>query len=478
MDLPLRFPLRVGGSVFEDAPRAVVRDPWRGEVVGEIGLADGERAEIAVRGAERAFEKMRRLASFERKRILRNVAQAVEQSAEFFAELMAREAGKPLQFARAEVKRAVSTLELGAEEAGRLGGEVVPLDLAETAAGFAGGYARVPAGPVIAMAPFNFPLNLVCHKLAPALASGCSIVLKPAPQAPLSALKLAELVRESGAPADAFQVVPCDIPVAEKLVRDERFATLSFTGSARVGWHLKSIAGKKRTLLELGGNAAILVHDDADLTWALGRTITSAFAYAGQVCIKAQRLFVQEAVYDSFVSELARRSSALEVRDPLDPNAVVSSLIDEASAVRVESWVSEALGQGVERLAGGPREGARLPPTVLAVSKPEQLRLKVVAEEVFGPVLTVHRYNSWQDAIATAGSTRYGLQAAIFTQNLARVREAFDGLQVGGLIVNDSPSFRVDAMPYGGVKDSGLGREGVRFAIEEMTERKLLVVRG
>jgi acyl-CoA reductase-like NAD-dependent aldehyde dehydrogenase len=478
MDLPLRFPLRVGGNVFEDAPRAVVRDPWRGEVVGEIGLADEERAEIAVRAAERAFEKMRRLASFERKRILRNVAQAVEQSGEFFAELMAREAGKPLQLARAEVKRAVSTLELGAEEAARLGGEVVPLDLAETAAGFAGGYARVPAGPVIAMAPFNFPLNLVCHKLAPALASGCPTVLKPAPQAPLSALKLAELVRESGAPADAFQVVPCEIPVAEKLVRDERFATLSFTGSARVGWHLKSIAGKKRTLLELGGNAAILVHDDADLTWALGRTITSAFAYAGQVCIKGQRLFVHEAVYDSFVSELARRSSALEVRDPLDPNALVSSLIDEASAVRVETWVSEALEQGVERLAGGSREGARLPPTVLAVSKPEQLRLKVVAEEVFGPVLTVHRYHSWQEAIATAGATRYGLQAAIFTQNLARVREAFDGLQVGGLIVNDSPSFRVDAMPYGGVKDSGLGREGVRFAIEEMTERKLLVVRG
>ena len=291
-------------------------------------------------------------------------------------------------------------------------------------------------------------------------------MLKPAPQAPLSALKLAELVRESGAPTDAFQVVPCDIPVAERLVRDERFATLSFTGSARVGWHLKSIAGKKRTLLELGGNAAILVHDDADLTWALGRTITSAFAYAGQVCIKAQRLFVHEPVYESFVSEL------VEVRDPLDPNALVSALIDEASAVRVESWVSEALEQGVERLDGGPREGARLRPTVLAVSKPEQLRLKVVAEEVFGPVLTV------QEAIATAGATRYGLQAAIFTQNLARVREAFDGLQVGGLIVNDSPSFRVDAMPYGGVKDSGLGREGVRFAIEEMTERKLLVVRS
>jgi acyl-CoA reductase-like NAD-dependent aldehyde dehydrogenase len=478
MELPLRFPLTVGGRVFSDAPTALVRDPWRGDVVGEIGVADAARAEIATRAAVEVFEKTRRLPSFERKRILRKVAAAVEQSQELLAELMAREAGKPVALARAEVKRAVSTLELGAEESARMGGEVLPLDLSEAAAGFAGGYTRLPAGPVIAMAPFNFPLNLVCHKLAPALASGCSIVLKPAPQAPLTALKLADIVRASGAPESAFQVVPCDIPVAESLVRDERFATLSFTGSARVGWHLKSIAGKKRTLLELGGNAAVVVHEDADLSWALGRTLTSAFAYAGQVCIKAQRLFVHAPVYDSFVGELARRTRELSPRDPLDPSTLVSCLIDEANAVRVESWVSEALARGAERLAGGAREGARLAPTVLAITRPDQLTLKVVAEEVFGPVLTVHRYESWDEALVTAGATRYGLQAAIFTQNLARVREAFAVLEVGGLIVNESPSFRVDAMPYGGVKDSGFGREGVRFAIEEMTEKKLLVLKS
>jgi len=477
MDLPLRFPLRVGGTTHDDALRAVVRDPWRGQVVGEIGLADEARAEIATGAAVRAFEKMRRLSSFDRKRILRSIASAVEKNAESFAELMAREAGKPIALCSAEVKRAVFTLELGAEEASRVGGEVIPVDLTETANGFVGGYTRAPAGPVIAMAPFNFPLNLVCHKLAPALACGCSVVLKPAPQAPLSALKLAALVRESDAPADVFQVVPCEIPVAEKLVRDDRFATLSFTGSAKVGWHLKSIAGKKRVLLELGGNAAILVHEDADLAWALGRTMTSAFAYSGQVCIKAQRVFVHDTIYDSFVSELTRRARELEVRDPLDPSTLVSCLIDEANAVRVETWVNEALAVGVERLAGGDRDGARLPATVLAVKKPDHLKLKVVAEEVFGPVLTVHRYASWEDAIVEAGATRYGLQAGIFTQNLSRVRQAFDGLAVGGLIVNDSPSFRVDAMPYGGVKDSGMGREGVRFAIEEMTERKLLIVR-
>jgi acyl-CoA reductase-like NAD-dependent aldehyde dehydrogenase len=478
MDLPLRFPLHVDGKVVDDGPRAEVRDPWRGDVVGEVVLADEARAELAVTAAVRAFEKTRRMPSFEKKRLLQRVSSAVDAQGEVFAELIAREAGKPISLARAEVKRAVSTLELGAEEAARMGGEVLPLDLNEASVGFAGGYTRVPAGPVIAMAPFNFPLNLVCHKLAPALASGCSIVLKPPPQAPLTALKLAELVREAGAPADAFQVLPCEVGVAEKLVRDDRFTTLSFTGSAKVGWYLKSIAGKKRVLLELGGNAAIIVHEDADLGFALGRTLTSAFAYAGQVCIKGQRLFVHQAIYDSFVSELARRASELGVRDPLEPSSIVSSVIDETSAQRIESWISEAKERGVECLTGAPREGTRIAPTVLRVGSADQARLRVVAEEVFGPVLAVQRYTVWEDAIAQAAATRYGLQAGIFTQNLGRVRQAFDGLSVGAIIVNDSPSFRVDAMPYGGVKDSGLGREGVRFAMEEMTERKLLVIRG
>jgi len=478
MDLPLQFPLRVAGQVFDDGPRATIRDPWRGDVVGEIVLADAPRAELAAAASARAFSAMRRLPSFERKRILERIATAVEREAEPFAVLMAREAAKPIQLTRVEVKRAIATLELGAEEAGRIGGEVLALDLTETAAGFAGGYKRVPAGPVIALSPFNFPLNLVCHKLAPAFACGCPVVLKPAPQAPLTALKLADVVREAGAPADAFQVVPCDVSVAEGLVKDERFATLSFTGSARVGWHLKAIAGKKRVLLELGGNAAIIVHEDADLAWALGRTLTSSFAYAGQICVKAQRLFVHEAIYESFVSELAGRTSKLEPQDPLEPSALMSGLIDEANAIRVDAWISKALGAGMDRLAGGLRSGSRVPPTMLAARTPAHLGLEVVAEEIFGPVLTVHRYASWPEAIDQAGATRYGLQAGIFTQNLTRVREAFEGLSVGGLIVNDSPSFRVDAMPYGGVKDSGLGREGVRYAIDEMTERKLLVVRS
>ncbi|HKQ70854.1 MAG TPA: aldehyde dehydrogenase family protein, partial [Polyangiaceae bacterium] len=478
MDLPLRFPLRVAGQTFDDAATTEVRDPWRGDVVGVVGVAGDANAELAIRAATRSFDEMRRLPSFERKRILRRIAAGVDQSAELFAELIAREAGKPIALARVEVKRAVATLELGAEEATRMGGEVIPLDVTEAAAGFTGGYARVAAGPVIALSPFNFPLNLVCHKLAPAFAAGCPIVLKPPPQAPLTALQLAKVVRDAGADERAFQVVPCSVPTAEKLVSDERFATLSFTGSAKVGWYLKSIAGKKRTLLELGGNAAIVVHEDANIPFALDRTIVSAFAYAGQVCIKGQRVFVHHTIYEAFVTELARRAAELRVLDPLDPSATVSCLIDEASAERVETWVAEGASRGMPILAGGSRTGSRFAPTVLAATSSTHAALRVVAEEVFGPVLVVHRYENWGDAIAAAAATRYGLQAAVFTQHLGRIRQAFDGLPVGALIVNDSPSFRVDSMPYGGVKDSGLGREGVRYAIEEMTERKLLVVRG
>jgi acyl-CoA reductase-like NAD-dependent aldehyde dehydrogenase len=477
MDLPLYFPLHVAGKAFDDGRRVAVRDPWRGEVVGEVVLCDEPRAELATRAAERAFTAMRRLPAFERRRILKTIAQSVAWNAEKFAELIAREAGKPLKLAHAEVARAVSTLELGAEEATRVGGEVLPLDLTETAAGMVGGYTRVPAGPVIAMTPFNFPLNLACHKLAPAFACGCPVVLKPPPQAPLTSLLLGDLVNESGAPEGAFQVVPCEVPIAERLVRDERFATLSFTGSARVGWHLQTIARKKRVLLELGGNAAVIVHGDADVERAVEKVVRSAFDYAGHVCIKAQRLFVHESVYDAVVAELVGRAAAIVPRDPLDLAAIVSCLIDEASAIRVENWIAEARDAGAERLAGEKRDGSRMGPTLIAVTSPDHLRLKVVAEEVFGPVLTIHKYAAFADAIEQAGATRYGLQAALFTKDLARVREAFDGLRVGGLIVNESPSFRVDAMPYGGSKDSGLGREGVRFAIDEMTERKLLAIR-
>jgi len=454
-----------------------IHEPWSGAVVGQVELADASRADGAVRAVERGFDAMRALSSADRKKILRRVARSIEDDADGFATLLAREAGKPIAQARGEVARAVSTFDIASEEATRVGGEVMPLDVTDAARGARGYWTRVPAGPVLAIAPFNFPLNLVAHKVAPALACGCSVLLKPAPQTPLTSLRLAHAVRAAGAPDGAFVVVTCENDVAESLVRDERFATLSFTGSGKVGWHLKSISGKKRVLLELGGNAAAIVHEDAAVDRALDKIVAGAFAYAGQVCIKVQRVYVHEPIADAFMRRLAERAGALATRDPLDPEAVLGSMIDEANAIRVERWVDEARGAGARLLAGGHRHGARFEATVLAIEG-DGAGLKVVDEEVFGPVATVHRYATWDDALRMANATRYGLQAGVFTDSHARIRDAFDRLRVGGLIVNDVPTFRVDNMPYGGVRDSGFGREGVRFAIDEMTEKKLFVDRS
>jgi acyl-CoA reductase-like NAD-dependent aldehyde dehydrogenase len=467
--------LHIAGRRIEVGPTQVVHEPWSGAEIARVVLADEASAGEATLACVRAFDRLRACTSYDRKAVLARVAHEIEAREEAFSLLIAREAGKPIAMARAEVARAVSTFQIGAEEATRIVGEVLPLDVTSTTRGYVGSWVRVPAGPVIAISPFNFPLNLVAHKIAPALASGCPVVLKPPPQAPLTSLLLAECIRHAGGPDDAVQVVPCEVAVAEKLVRDDRFATLSFTGSAKVGWYLKSIAGKKRVLLELGGNAAVLVHGDAPIERAIERLVPGAFGYAGQVCIKVQRLYAHRPIADALVGRLVQLASAVEPKSPLDPKAVCGPMIDEANAKRVEQWVGEAARAGGRVLCGGRREGNRYWPTVIEFDG-DGRGLKVVDEEVFGPVLTVHRYDAWEEALAMADATRYGLQAGVFTDSRARVAEAFAKLHVGSLIVNDVPTFRVDSMPYGGTRDSGLGREGVRFAIEEMTERKLLVV--
>ena len=476
--LPPDGALHVASRRVDLGPVRTVREPWSGADVGQVVLADEARAEEATVAAVQAFSRLRTRSSHERKTMLARTAREIEAHQAVFAELLAREAGKPIALARTEVARAISTFDIGAEEATRLVGEVIPLDITATTRGYSGSWVRVPAGPVIAISPFNFPLNLVAHKIAPALACGCSIVLKPPPQTPLTSLLLAECIRRSVVPGDedAVQVVPCENAVAERLVRDDRFATLSFTGSAKVGWYLKSIAGKKRVLLELGGNAAVLVHDDAPLATATDCVVAGAFGYAGQVCIKVQRLYVHAPIADKFIDGIVSRARDIEPRSPLDPTALCGPMIDEANAKRVESWVEEATKAGARVLCGGRRDGNRYWPTVLSIDG-DGRGMKVVDEEVFGPVLTVHRYDTWDQALTMADGTRYGLQAGVFTDSRARVAEAFARLQVGGLVVNDVPTFRVDSMPYGGTRDSGLGREGVRFAIEEMTERKLLVVK-
>jgi acyl-CoA reductase-like NAD-dependent aldehyde dehydrogenase len=467
--------LHVASQRIEAGAMMIVRDPWSSAELGRVVLADETLAERATVACVRAFDRLRARTSFERKAVLAGVAREIQAREQQFADLIAHEAGKPIAMAHVEVARAISTFQIAAEEATRMTGEVMPLDISATTRGYAGSWVRVPAGPVIAISPFNFPLNLVAHKIAPALASGCPLILKPPPQAPFTSLLLGDCIRQAGCPDDAVQIVPCDVTVAEKLVRDDRFATLSFTGSAKVGWHLKAISGKKRVLLELGGNAAVLVHDDAPLVRALERIGPAAFGYAGQVCIKAQRLYVHRPIADAFVGGVVDRARAIEPKSPLDPKAVCGPMIDEDNAKRVEAWVDEAVGAGARVLCGGRREGNRFWPTVLEFDG-DGRGSKVVDEEVFGPVLTVHRYDAWDSGLAMADATRYGLQAGIFTDSRARIAEAFAKLHVGGLIVNDMPTFRVDSMPYGGTRDSGLGREGVRFAIEEMTERKLLVV--
>ncbi len=466
--------LFVASRTFADGPTLVVADPWSGEVLAHVTMADADRAAEATAAAGRAFRELRELPAYKRRDTLRKVARSIAERRDDFAALISREAGKPIAFARAEVDRAVCTFELGAEEATRVGGEVVPLDGSAPGEHRTGHWVRVPAGPVFAISPFNFPLNLVAHKVAPALACGCSVVLKPPPQAPLTSLALAAIVRDACPVENALQVLPCANEVAEACVTGDGFATLSFTGSTRVGWRLKALSGRKRVLLELGGNAAVLVHSDADLGRASERIARAAFGYAGQVCIKAQRLYVHRAIAGALVDDIVKRARAFQVGAPLDPSTVVGPLIDEASARRVEGWLAEAVAAGAGTLTGGVRDRNRLPATVVAIDG-SGAGLKVVDEEIFGPVLTVHVYEDWGGALAMADATRYGLQAGIFTDSQARIQSAFKKLQVGALIVNDVPTFRVDSMPYGGTRDSGSGREGVRFAIEEMTERKLLV---
>ena len=470
--------LHIAGERIETGPVAWVIDPWSGERIAPVVRADAAQANRAAVAAKDAFEAMRRMAAFSRRRLLKEITRRLMLARDELATLITRESGKPKTLARFEVDRAIVVFGLGAEEAVLIGGEVVPLDVTESTALYRGHWQRVPRGPVLAISPFNFPLNLVAHKIAPALACGASVVLKPAPQTPLTALRLAEIIRESGAPPDAVQVVPCTNDVAELLVRHDAFAVLSFTGSDRVGWHLKAISGKKHVILELGGNAACIVHDDASgLPHIAAALCASAFNYSGQVCIKTQRLYVHRPIADRLLSELVPRACSYEPQDPRSPTAAIGPMIDDAAAMRVDAWIAEARAAGAHPLAYGHREANRLPATVLRFDDAGQ-GLSIVEEEAFGPVLTVHLYDNFADALRMAGSTRYGLQAGIFTDSLSRTKEAFDRLDVGALIVNDVPSVRVDAMPYGGRRDSGMGREGVRYAIEEMTDRKMLVVRG
>lgn len=474
-------------------------NPFDGQVVGEMPISEAADVERAIVRAEQAFQIMRKLPRFVRADILTRAAELVAARRDEFVRTIAAESGKPLYDARGEVARSIFNLKSAAQEARRAAGEEVPLDLdagvfeyqttdarglptrlAElTHAALAKmrrrvGFARrFPIGPILAIAPFNFPLNLVLHKVAPAIAVGNSVVLKPAPQTPLTSKLLQEVLREAGLPEGALEVCHCAVPLAEAMVKDERFAMVTFTGSAKVGWHIKAMAGRKKVALELGGNGAVIVAEDADLDLAAARCVRGGVVYGGQYCIGVQRILVHASVRQAFEDKLLAHVRACRVGNPMEEGIDVGPVIDEASAKRIQSWVDEAVAQGARVLAGGTRSGAVVQPTVLTDTAKG---MKVEDEEIFGPVLTLNSFQTFEEAVARANDSRYGLQGGIFTNDIRRAFQAIEDWDVGGLMINDVSIYRIDNMPFGGWKESGVGREGTRYAMDDMSEIKLLVI--
>lgn len=466
-------PIFVAGEWRQTSSTVEVRAPFDGSVVNTVCLAGPRDIDDAIAGAVSSFDKTKRLATWERAEICRKTARRFAERREELAMGMVNEGGKPIGDARAEVDRAVHCFETAAAEAENLGGEMMPLDLRATSPGRMGITRRVPVGPITAISPFNFPLNLAVHKVAPAIAAGCPVVLKPAPQTPTVCLQLAEIVDEAGWPKGALSVVPSNPDVADKLVTDERMKLLTFTGSPHVGWALKAKSGKKKVVLELGSNSAVIVDEGTDLGFAVPRIVYGSYSYAGQKCIKVQRLFVHERIYDAFLEKFLAATAKVKSGDPKDPDVLNGPLINEAAAKRVDEWIEEAKARGAQVLAGGPRKGNVVPPTVLTNVPTDT---KVSCAEVFGPVVVVDKFTDFNDALRRVNDSAFGLQAGVFTEHLDRVMDAWRELDVGGVIVNDIPTWRIDPMPYGGVKDSGLGREGIRASVHEMTEVRLMVI--
>ena len=461
------------GKWLDEGDLVEIRAPYDGAVIAQVYQGRHEHAEAAIAAAVKAFGTTRRLPAFERQRVLRQIVAGIQARKEEFVRTMAQEAGKPIKSDRTEVDRATVTFNIAAEETVRGYGEYLPLDWQQSTAGRWGIVKRFPLGPIAGITPFTFPLNLVAHKIAPAIAAGCSMVVKPAPETPLSALLLAEVIQQAGWPDGGFTVVLLSNDDSGLLVRDERIKLISFTGSAAVGWAIKANAGKKKVILELGGNCGVIVHSDTDLAYAADRCVTGSFAYAGQSSISVQRILVEHSVYGKFIELFLAGVGKLKVGDPLDESSDLGPMIRESDAVRAADWVQEAVRGGARLLCGGKRKGSLLEPIALTGTKPE---MKVNCQEIFAPVVTIEPYNDFTSALREINNSAYGLQAGLFARDAKLIFQAYEELEIGGLIAGDIPAFRIDHMPYGGVKDSGLGREGLRYAIEEMTEPKLLVM--
>jgi acyl-CoA reductase-like NAD-dependent aldehyde dehydrogenase len=454
-------PLRVSNPADPDNP------------AGSTFHATEQQYEEAVQAAVRAFEITRKLPAYERGAALRTISNGIRERREEIGRLMSLEAGKPIRDALIEVDRAALTFRLGAEEAERMVGEMIPLDLMPASKGRVGITRRFPVGPVAGISPFNFPLNLAAHKVSPAIASGCTIVLKPPSKDPLTMLTVAEIIDSAGLPDGAVSILPMTRELGDRMVADDRFKLLSFTGSPSVGWRMKERAGKKKVVLELGGNAGVIVDKSADLDWAVKRILVGAFTYAGQVCISVQRMFVHEDIWDAFMARFTEGARKLRVGDPSDPETDVGPMVDANAASRTQRWVDEAVALGGKVLLGGKADGNYFPPTILT-DVPGTAQ--VCSNEAFAPLVVAFPFSDFSDAVRQVNDSFFGLQTGVFTNDLAHAWQGFQELEVGGVMVNEVPTYRIDHMPYGGVKDSGMGREGLRWAIEDMTELRLMVL--
>lgn len=468
------YPLYLNNKAEQPNADLEVTDKFTGKVAFRCAQADAKTIDAGIQGAVEAAEPMARMASYERQDVLMHCVGRFRERFDELAFALCVEAGKPIRDSEGEVGRLIDTFRIAAEESVRMTGEVQPLDISPRARGYQGIWKRVPIGPCSFVSPFNFPLNLAAHKIAPALAVGCPFVMKPASRTPLGAIIMGEVLAETNLPRGAFSILPAHREGADLFTEDERLKLLSFTGSPGVGWDLKAKAGKKKVVLELGGNAAVIIDSDADLADALERVIFGAFYQSGQSCIGVQRILIHADVYDQFRDMLVAKARTLVSGDPKDRNVFIGPMISEGEATRLDNWIQEAVAGGATLLCGGKREGAMLEATLL---ENVERNAKLNIEEAFGPVAFLVKFSTFEEALDIVNDSKFGLQAGIFTRDLFKMFDAWDKLDVGGVVINDVPSYRVDNMPYGGVKDSGLGREGIRFAMEDMTEIRNLVIR-
>ncbi len=452
-----------------------VTNKYTGEIATRVAMADVDAIDRAIAAANEATDAMRKMPAFKRQQILEYCVKRFQERFEELAQALCIEAGKPIKDARGEVTRLIDTFKIAAEEATRIYGEVIPMDISPRANGYSGQWKRVPIGPCSFISPFNFPLNLAAHKVAPAIAAGCPFILKPASLTPIGALIIGEVLAETDLPKGAFSILPCHRDGADLFTTDDRLKLLSFTGSPEVGWNLKAKAGKKPVVLELGGNAACIVDEGTDLEDAVARIVFGAYYQSGQSCISVQRIMVHESLYDEARERLIKAVGALVHGDPADENTFIGPMISEKEAARLHGWVEAAKAGGAKVLAGGNCNGAMLEATLLEDVSPE---MDVSCQEAFGPVAILSKFSDYDAALEEVNNSDFGLQAGIFTKDIYKAQKAWDELEVGGVVIGDVPSWRVDHMPYGGVKDSGIGREGIRYAIEDMTEIRLMVLRN